>query len=94
MGDDVKRKIGVITIGQSPREDVLAEMRPLLGENIEVLQAGALDGLTQEEVALFVPKENDIVLVSKLRNGNSVKFGESYILPRLQQCIEKLESEG
>lgn len=90
----MKRKIGVITIGQSPREDVLAEMRPLLGENIEVLQAGALDGLTQEEVALFVPRENDIVLVSKLRNGNSVKFGESYILPRLQQCIEKLEGEG
>lgn len=90
----MKRKIGTITIGQSPREDVVGEMRGILGENIELLQAGALDGLTREEILGFIPKDDDFILVSKLRDGSDVKFGESYILPKLQDCVKKLEGEG
>ncbi len=90
----MKRKLGTITIGQSPRDDVIPEMLPYLGENVEVIQAGALDGLTYEEILEFEPKEGDYVLVSKLRDGRSVKFAEKHILPRLQNCIDKLEAEG
>lgn len=90
----MKRKIGAITIGQSPRLDVVPEMEEILGEGIEVLQAGALDGLTKEEISKFVPEEGDYILVSKLKDGSSVKFAERYILPRLQKCIDKLESKG
>lgn len=90
----MKRKLGAITIGQSPRVDVIPEMLPYLGENVEVIQAGALDGLTYEEILEFKPEKDDYVLVSKLRDGRSVKFAERYILPRLQACIDKLEAEG
>lgn len=90
----MKRKLGAITIGQSPRLDVIPEMIPYLGENVEVIQAGALDGLTYEEILKFQPEEDDYVLVSKLNDGRSVKFAERYILPRLQACIDKLEAEG
>lgn len=90
----MKRKLGAITIGQSPRNDVIPEMLPYLGENVEVIEVGALDGLTYEEILKFIPEKDDYVLVSKLRDGRSVKFAEKYILPRLQSCIEKLESEG
>ncbi|MEG0020179.1 MAG: AroM family protein [Oscillospiraceae bacterium] len=87
-------KIGAITIGQSPRKDVTPDMLPILGDNIELIQAGGLDGLTREEIETFVPTEGDYVLVSKLRDGSNVKFAERYILPRLQECINKLEKEG
>jgi protein AroM len=90
----VKRKLGAITIGQSPRDDVIPEMLPYLGENVEVIQAGALDGLTYEDILKFKPEKGDYVLVSKLKDGRSVKFAEKHILPRLQSCIDKLESEG
>lgn len=90
----MKKKIGAITIGQSPRVDVTDEMKDILGENIEILQAGALDGFSKEKIAQFIPKEGDYVLVSRLRDGSSVKFGERYILPRLQECVKKLEEEG
>lgn len=90
----MKKKLGVITIGQSPRTDVISEMTPYLGENVEIVQAGALDGLTYEEILEFKPKEDDYVLVSKLKDGRSVKFSERYILSRLQDCIDKLESKG
>ena len=87
----MNKKLGVITIGQSPREDVLSEMRPLWGSDVEIVQAGALDGLGEEDVARFVPRKDDIVLVSRLNDGSTVKFGESYILPLLQRCIDTQE---
>ena len=49
-------KIGAVTIGQSPRSDVIADIRPILGSEVDVVEAGALDGLTKEEIAKLVPK--------------------------------------
>ena len=88
------KKLGAITIGQAPRDDVIPELIPYLGDNVEIIQAGALDGLSYEEILKFVPEDGDYVLVSKLKDGRSVKFAERYILPRLQECIDKVEEEG
>ncbi len=90
----MERKIGAITIGQSPRTDVIPEMQEIFGENVNILEAGALDGLTKEEIEEFKPGENDYVLVSRLNDGSHVKFGKSYIIPRLQNCINNLEKSG
>lgn len=49
----VKMKVGAITIGQSPRADVVQELLPLMGEQVELIQAGALDGLTREDIQAF-----------------------------------------
>jgi protein AroM len=89
----MKRKIGFITIGQSPRVDVVPEMSALLCENIEIFEAGALDGLTKEDIASFAPKESDYVLVSSLNDGSHAKFAEKHIISRLQNCIRDLESK-
>ncbi len=88
------RKIGAITVGQSPRNDVIPEMSAIMGSGIEILQAGALDGLTREEIERFSPTGDDYVLVSKLRDGGWVKFAEKHILPRLQNCVDSLEAQG
>ena len=90
----MKKKIGAITIGQSPRIDVIPEMQEIFGENVMILEAGALDGLTKKDIEKFQPDENDYVLVSRLNDGSHVKFGKSYIIPRLQNCINSLEEQG
>ena len=87
-------KIGAITIGQSPRDDVVGDILPILGEEVTLLQAGGLDGLSREEIQGFAPGPSDYVLISRLRDGSSVVFAERYILPRLQRCIETLEDQG
>jgi protein AroM len=87
-------KIGAVTIGQSPRVDVTPDIMPIFGEGVELLQAGALDGLTKEEINSMEPLENDYVLVSRLNDGTFAKFGESFILDRLQDCITRLEDQG
>lgn len=87
-------KIGAITIGQSPRVDLMPDMEKIFMDSIEVIQMGGLDGLTKEEIETFTPQgPDDHVLVSRLRDGSSVTFGESHVLPRMQECIYKLEEQ-
>lgn len=87
-------KIGAITVGQSPRTDLMPDMEAIFSDTIEVIQMGGLDGLTKEEIAAFTPEPDDHVLVSRLTDGSSVTFGESHVLPRLQECIYALEQQG
>lgn len=88
------KKLGLITIGQSPRTDVTPDLEPIFGPEIQLLQAGALDGMTAQEIAAFAPAEGDYVLISKLQDGTSAVFAERHVLPRLQQCIYDLEEQG
>ncbi|WP_461864443.1 AroM family protein [Thermococcus sp.] len=85
-------KVGFITIGQSPRVDVVPEIKPYLGD-ARIIECGALDGLTPEEIKEIAPKEGDYVLVSRLRDGTQVRLSRRKIVERLQKCIEKLEKE-
>lgn len=87
-------KIGAITIGQAPRTDVTSDIMEIFDGNVELLQGGGLDGLTEEEISKYTPEEGDYVLVSRLNNGTSVTFAERYILPNLQKRIEELEASG
>lgn len=87
-------KIGAITIGQAPRVDVTADIMDIFDEDVELFQAGGLDGLTKEQIAEFAPEEGDYVLVSRLTDGSSVTFGEKHILPRLQEAIDEMEEKG
>lgn len=87
-------KIGAITVGQAPRVDITPDIMGIFGEDVELIQAGGLDGLTREEIAAFAPDEGDYVLVSRLNDGSSVTFAEKYVLPRMQDAIDRMEAEG
>ena len=80
----------MVTIGQTPRNDVVPEIQTLLGSAIEILQCGALDGLSLEEVRKLAPTSGDSILVTRMRNGEEVTVGESRILPRIQRCVNNL----
>lgn len=87
-------KIGAITVGQSPRTDVTADIMRIFDGKVELCEKGGLDGLTKEEISKFKPEESDYILVSRLNDGSSVTFAERFILPRLQTAIQELEAEG
>ena len=88
------KKLGLITVGQAPRDDVIVDLLPIFGPDAELIQAGALDGLSLQEIASFAPQDGDYILVSRLKDGSSAVFAERYIIPRLQECILKLEEAG
>ncbi len=85
------KRIGALTIGQSPRNDLVAPLAELLPE-CEIVQVGALDGLVLEE--LPDPKGAAYPLVTRMRSGDLVMVAEDFITPRLQNALEKLENQG
>ncbi len=87
------KKIGLITIGQSPRTDVLPDLKLHLGPRVEVLEIGALDGLSLEQVQEFQPDPGMYVLITRMRDGTEVKIGKEKILPLIQGCIDALNKQ-
>jgi protein AroM len=87
------RKVGLITVGQSPRSDVVPDMAAMLGD-VEIVEAGALDDLSREQIAWFAPQGDDEILVTRLRDGSSVFVGKSHMIPRVEAKIAALEDEG
>jgi protein AroM len=83
--------VGMITIGQAPRDDIVPEIEKLLGPSIRVEQAGALDGLGPAEVAALAPRPGQDALVSRLRDGTAVVIAKQAILDLLQGCLDRLE---
>lgn len=87
-------KVGLITIGQSPRNDVTPILKKVLGRSIQLIEKGALDGLTKNEIEKLAPSMGDYVLVTRLRDGSSVKVARRLITSKIQKCIGALEDLG
>lgn len=88
------KKIGAVTIGQAPRTDVMEDLAGILQGDVELIQAGALDSLTLEEVKTLRPDGTGNTLVSRMRDGTGVMLQEQKILPLMQQRIHELEEQG
>lgn len=69
-------KIGALTIGQSPRNDLIPEIEAFF-KGAEIIQLGALDGLSKEQIADLAPSGDDEILVSKLKDDSWALMAES-----------------
>ncbi len=83
------RTVGLVTIGQSPRADLVSEYERAL-PGVTITQAGALDDLTEAEILPLAPVAGDEVLVSRLRTGREVRLARRHLEPRLQSCLDLL----
>ena len=85
-----------LTIGQAPRPDVVPEVLSFLGDaasRVVPVEAGALDGLTRDEVLAAAPRNGEMPLVSRLRDGEEVVLGEAFLDHRMGRLVE-LVPEG
>ena len=83
------KTIGLITIGQSPRIDVTEDIGAFFSEEVTVLEAGALDHITEAELQDMRPEGNETALVSRMRDGRQVIFAEKHILRLLHNCAPR-----
>lgn len=79
-----------MTIGQAPRTDIIPDLRTILGEDVEIVEAGALDGLSAAEIAGLAPAGGDEVLVTRLRDGTSARIAHRHAVPLLRVRLEEL----
>ena len=90
------RTVHFLTIGQSPRPDVVPEILSMLGAGaagIEAVEAGALDGLSRQEVRAGAPRGGEMPLVSRLRSGEEVVVGEHFVEERVAALLRRIPAD-
>lgn len=88
-------RIGFLTIGQSPRKDVTDDLRKFLPADLEVVEAGALDDLSEEYIREKLrPEPGDVIYVSRLRSGAEVELSKSKLVELMQRKVDWLNSRG
>lgn len=86
-----KPTVGVLTVGQTPRVDIMPALGSAVGLRVELIEWGALDGLTAEQIDAIVPADNDDALIARLADGSETVIGKAAISRRLQSGIDQLQ---
>jgi protein AroM len=87
-------RVAFITIGQSPRSDVVPDILSAIRTSLQVTECGALDGLDDAAIADLAPRAGEQRLVSRLRDGREVLLGKPAIDRRLRQILGELDTGG
>ncbi|MGE0474172.1 MAG: AroM family protein [Nitrospirales bacterium] len=87
-------KIGMLTIGQSPRDDIIPEIREVLGSEVDIVEKGVLDGLRLKEIDDFYSRKSDPILITRMNDGTEVKITKNHVIARIKDCILELEAKG
>ena len=88
-------RIAGITVGQSPRTDMTCDLVQRLADNLELVEYGALDGMTLEQVeSELKPEPGEEVLVSRMSDGRQATFSGDKVVPLVQAKIDQAEADG
>lgn len=87
-------RIGMVTVGQSPRDDLVPFMTPLFTRPVQVLESGALDDLGAAEIAALGPEPGEVGIAARLRDGSETLLSHAKIFPRVQRCADRLRGDG
>lgn len=87
------KTVAFVTIGQSPRVDIVPDMLARIRRGIEPFEVGLLDGFTREEIASLAPFGDEHRLVSWLRDGTEVVIGKAWAHGRLKALVADLDEQ-
>jgi len=90
----LSRRLGMITIGQAPREDLEDQVAPYLPPDVELYQVGALDDVSPRELAALAPRAGEDVYVTRLRDGPSVVLARRRLIPLVRAAVRRVEEAG
>jgi protein AroM len=87
------RKVGFVTIGQSPRTDILEDLEPLL-DALKIIERGALDGFSPNDLEAVAPLPGETPYVSRLYDGSQVLLSPEKTLSLLQKALDSVVGSG
>ncbi|MEM1584629.1 MAG: AroM family protein [Nitrososphaerota archaeon] len=88
-------RVGMLTIGQSPREDIMKDFSKILPSGIEIVEAGALDDFKSrnEIIESLKPEPGEVVYISRLRDGSEIRISREKLIPLMDLKIKYLDSQ-
>lgn len=84
-------RFAFVTIGQTPRTDLVPDILRHLPGPVECDQYGVLDELNGAALALHTPGPNEARLVTRLRDGSQVVLRKTWVQKRLQILLDSID---
>src|SRR3546814_4361866 len=85
------RQVASLTVGQTPRSDVLPDILSHMPFPVEVEEFGALDGLSDAEIADPAPRPGEYTLITRLCDGRDVVNSKQRASMRLEILCRALD---
>lgn len=79
-------RLAFVTIGQTPRTDLVPDLVGHLPGDVDVHEIGALDGMETDAIARLAPGPGEGRLVTRLRDGSQAVLRKSWV----QGCVQEL----
>ncbi len=89
-----QRRIALVTIGQTPRDDAVPEIVQMIARPVLVEEFGVLDDLDDGEIAAQMPGAGDESLYTRLRDGRHVVVSTSFVARRLAALVGRIDRAG
>lgn len=89
------RKLGTITLGQTPRPDLATALAAALPAGVDCMHVGVLDRLSEAEIAAqFAPRPREQRLVTRLADGRGIELDAQAAEAGVQRKLLDLEDAG
>lgn len=86
--------LGAISVGTSERDSLVAGLQSFLPPGVEIVTYGALDGMTDAEIAALAPAPGARGIVSAGPGGREVLLDHDKITPLVQRLVARAEADG
>jgi protein AroM len=90
-----KKRIGVVTIGQTPRPDIEKLVDEILGKDYQLSVIGALDKLKLSDMPSF--RDDEYLLMTGMRDDKGgrkgVRVTREFLTPLIQNIISEIEDQ-
>ena len=80
-------KVMFVSVGQTPRRDLIDEMLASLDIPIEALEIGALDGLSPTEINGFRVRAGEASIVTRLSDDSEIVLSKPRITERMAEIV-------
>jgi protein AroM len=83
-----------VTIGHTPRTDLVPELVAQLPAGVAVRELGALDGMGADAVAALAPSADEARLVTRMADGSQVVVSKAWVHRRLQEILDGMPADA
>lgn len=88
------RTLGIITVGQAPRDDIAGLFAAHAPTGTKVVLRGAFDGLSDAEVDELRPESGADTLYTRLRGIRDVKLSKKAVIAHSPATLARLRDDG
>lgn len=86
-------RFAFVTIGQTPRTDLMPDILRYFQESVAADELGVLDDLDSAALAQHAPGHHEARLVTRLRDGSQVVLQKAWVQEQLQALLDSIDPE-